>query len=153
MVDTPERDECATEGCHRAATEYFERGGVGSRYCADCATLVRQLSHPMTPKEVEDVVGRLLQIIKDDADEQMLADHYIALSEAASLLRTQAERIAELERALEPFSKFDTGPAVDDGIFFLHDEHPLLGEGLGDDWKPAITVSHFRRARSVLEGK
>lgn len=59
------RDECATDGCHRAATEHFESGGIGSAYCRDCASLVRQIADAspspadkatdglMEPREVE----------------------------------------------------------------------------------------------------
>ena len=53
------RDECATDGCYRAATEYFESGGVGSRYCSDCATNVRQLATQAQTKG-DDLVERLL---------------------------------------------------------------------------------------------
>lgn len=30
------RDQCATEGCGGRGVITFERGGVGSLYCADC---------------------------------------------------------------------------------------------------------------------
>lgn len=36
---------CATEGCAGLATEYFERGGVGSHYCRECyASITARLS-------------------------------------------------------------------------------------------------------------
>lgn len=37
------RTECATEGCGKTATAYFERGGVGSHYCHDCYMRVQAL--------------------------------------------------------------------------------------------------------------
>lgn len=40
---------CATEGCGRQATVWFERGGVGSHYCRKCYMRIQAL--PSTPKE------------------------------------------------------------------------------------------------------
>lgn len=36
--------ECATEGCEHRAFFWFERGGVGSKYCHDCYMRVQALS-------------------------------------------------------------------------------------------------------------
>lgn len=53
------RDECATDGCHRVATEYFESGGIGSGYCRDCASLVRQIADASpAPVQAEVVAWR-----------------------------------------------------------------------------------------------
>lgn len=35
---------CATDGCERAGTQYFERGGVGSHYCPECIARIEALS-------------------------------------------------------------------------------------------------------------
>ena len=37
------RTECATHGCGKPATAYFERSGVGSHYCHDCYMRVQAL--------------------------------------------------------------------------------------------------------------
>lgn len=62
-------------------------------------------------------------------------------------LRAEVTRLRE---ALEPFAEHDTGAVEAVGIFSIPDEHPLLGTGLGNDWRPSITVGDFRRARSAL---
>jgi hypothetical protein len=35
--------ECATDGCDNPATVHFERGGIGSSYCADCYLKVQAI--------------------------------------------------------------------------------------------------------------
>lgn len=41
--DRQKAGECATEGCNSLATVYFERGGVGSRYCQPCYLKIQAL--------------------------------------------------------------------------------------------------------------
>lgn len=67
-VKEPEGVElCATDGCDNAATEYFEAGGVGSRYCKDCAAKISVLAQS-PPKVVtisDDMVNEALSVWRD----------------------------------------------------------------------------------------
>ncbi|WP_067453855.1 hypothetical protein [Devosia elaeis] len=73
-------------------------------------------------------------------------------NEMHEAIKRDKARIKALEAALRPFAKYTTadGEGFDDEFFRIDDDHPLLGEGLGDNWRPAITVGDMRRARSVL---
>lgn len=67
-----------------------------------------------------------------------------------SLLTSKLE---EAEKALEPFARYETadGAGLDDELFRSPDEHPLLGNGIGDSWTPVVTVGDFRNARATLD--
>lgn len=70
-------------------------------------------------------------------------------NQAADRIEALSAKLKLAEAVLEPFAKFDVGLA-DEGIFSIPDGHPLLGEGLGDSWRPAVTVGDFRAARATL---
>lgn len=72
-----------------------------------------------------------------------------ACQEAVTLLLEQQAEIERLRAALKPFAEYDVGPSGDE-LFCIHDDHPLLGSGLGDEWRPAIYTKQFRAARSAM---
>ena len=60
----------------------------------------------MTSVEDMDLSGRLMQIVRDDADEAILADNYVTLVEAASSLKAlQAERVSLIDTKREQLAR------------------------------------------------
>lgn len=76
------------------------------------------------------------------------AKAHIARAETAERL------LAEARAALEPFARYETadGEGLDDELFRIPDGHALLGNGIGDNWTPVVTVGDFRRARTLTNG-
>lgn len=74
------------------------------------------------------------------------------MQEAASAISRLSTEVQELRAALRPFAEHDVG-VVNDTVFTIPDEHPLLGNGLGNDWRPTVTVGDFRRARAALKAE
>jgi hypothetical protein len=72
------------------------------------------------------------------------------LGEAADALDAAEAQVTRLTEALRPFAEHDAGIVEAVGVFSIPDEHPLLGIGLGNDWRPSVTVGDFRRARAAL---
>lgn len=90
-----------------------------------------------------------LQRERDEARDNYQRARQRAADAVRDGIALEAE-VTRLREALEPFAEHDTGAVEAVGIFSIPDEHPLLGTGLGNDWRPSITVGDFRRARSAL---
>lgn len=78
----------------------------------------------------------------------------IAKNEAENRAETAERLLAEARAALEPFARYETadGEGLDDELFRIPDGHALLGNGIGDNWTPVVTVGDFRRARTLTNG-
>jgi hypothetical protein len=66
--------ECASDGCGKPATQYFERGGVGSHHCHDCYTAI--LSALDVPAQAEGVKGARAITATDILREWFGGDRY-----------------------------------------------------------------------------
>lgn len=78
---------------------------------------------------------------EDDWREEAGASVSVMNGAAAELRRLSAE-VQELRAALRPFAEHDVG-VVSDPVFTIPDEHPLLGNGIGNDWHPPVTVGRL----------
>lgn len=47
-----EMEVCATEGCGISPASYYEAGGIGSYYCADCLSKIR-----VTAARLDDIIN------------------------------------------------------------------------------------------------
>lgn len=99
---------------------------------------------------VDETVGMAVRALRAEGLAMLAGSLNEWLVENNSLKSDAQTRIETLERALRPFAEHDAGAVAAVGVFSIPDEHPLLGTGLGNDWRPSITVGDFRRARAAL---
>lgn len=126
-------------------------------YKAEAAQISRSveehnLRRALAAERDRDEAAALIDTLQRERNKLVLSvgEHVTKRSEYLARAEAAEAEVTRLREALEPFAEHDTGAVEAVGIFSIPDEHPLLGTGLGNDWRPSITVGDFRRARSAL---